>query len=152
MSGGITVGVDLGEARIGIAVADDLGFMAHARKTLEVKNRDAVALLAGELEGMGVARAVVGLPRKLDGGEGPAALAVRSMVDRLSARCPGIDFILWDERLTTAAAQKELHQAGRNTRQSRKVIDQVAAQQILQNYLDAQSLQSGVIPAPGEEP
>jgi putative Holliday junction resolvase len=70
---------------------------------------------------------------------GPAAEKVRAFAEKLRAAvaCP---VKLWDERLTTVAAQRALHEAGRNTKQSREVIDQAAAQLILQGWLDSQAM------------
>lgn len=133
------LGIDLGEARIGVAVSDDLGMLAHPLKTIvvkEVKNpASAIAALAVEEKATAI---VLGLPRNMDGSYGPAAEKTRAFAERLRAQTK-CQVILWDERMTTMAAQRSLHEAGRNAKQSRAVIDQVAAQVILQGWLDAQS-------------
>ena len=86
-----------------------------------------------------VSHIIIGLPKNMDGTTGPAAEKTRIFADRLREK---VDCIvkLWDERLTTVAAQRYLHDAGRNVKQSRAVIDQVAAQIILQGWLDAQAM------------
>lgn len=126
--------VDLGAARTGVAVSDELGMLAQPWKTLPggEASLEAVAAASGELA---PARILVGLPRNMDGTYGPAAEAARDFADRLRARVPcPVD--LWDERLTTVAAQRSLRESGRKARDQRGVIDQVAAQILLQSWLD----------------
>ncbi len=133
------LGIDLGEARIGVAVSDELGMLAHPVETIVVKETadplGRVVQLATEKD---VGHVIIGLPKNMDGTTGPAAEKVRAFADQLREKlsCP---VRLWDERLTTVAAQRYLHDAGRNAKQSRAVIDQVAAQIILQGWLDAQA-------------
>jgi putative Holliday junction resolvase len=69
-------------------------------------------------------------------------LKAEAFAEQLQQRVPKVKIILWDERMTTVAAQRALHDAGRNVKQSRAVIDQVAAQLILQGWLDSQSFLS----------
>ena len=86
---------------------------------------------------------VVGLPKLMSGQMGTAAAEVLRFVEKLRAMLP-CKVVTWDERLTTVAAQRALQESGKKTRQSRAYIDQVAAQIILQGYLDrAQALGSG---------
>jgi putative Holliday junction resolvase len=133
------LGIDLGEARIGVAVSDELGMLAHPVETIVVKDTadplGRVVQLATEKD---VGHVIIGLPKNMDGTTGAAAEKVRAFADKLRAKltCP---VRLWDERLTTVAAQRYLHDAGRNAKQSRAVIDQVAAQIILQGWLDSQA-------------
>jgi putative Holliday junction resolvase len=126
--------VDLGTARTGIAVSDELGMLAQPWKTLPggEASLEAVVAAAGELK---PGRILVGLPRNMDGTYGPAAEAARAFAEQLRARvdCP-VD--LWDERLTTVAAQRSLRESGRKARDQRGVVDQVAAQILLQSWLD----------------
>jgi putative Holliday junction resolvase len=129
-----TMAVDLGTARTGIAVSDELGMLAQPWKTLPggEASLEAVVAAAGELK---PGRILVGLPRNMDGTYGPAAEAARAFAEQLRARvdCP-VD--LWDERLTTVAAQRSLRESGRKARDQRGVVDQVAAQILLQSWLD----------------
>lgn len=133
------LGIDLGEARIGVAVSDELGMLAHPVETIVVKETadplGRVVQLATEKD---VGHVIIGLPKNMDGTTGAAAEKVRAFADKLREKltCP---VRLWDERLTTVAAQRYLHDAGRNAKQSRAVIDQVAAQIILQGWLDSQA-------------
>jgi putative Holliday junction resolvase len=115
-------------------VSDELGMLAQPWKTLPggAASLDAVVAAAGELK---PGRILVGLPRNMDGTYGPAAEAARAFAADLRARvaCP-VD--LWDERLTTVAAQRSLRESGRKARDQRGVVDQVAAQILLQSWLD----------------
>ncbi|HEY5753356.1 MAG TPA: Holliday junction resolvase RuvX [Chthoniobacterales bacterium] len=135
------LGIDHGDARIGLALSDDLGMMAHPLETVDARVAPDALLgkIAAVVTGKGVERVVLGLPRNMDGSYGPAAAKVRQFGAALQARIGDIKVIFWDERMTTRQAQRSLHDAGRNTKNSRKVIDQVAAVIILQNYLDAQA-------------
>jgi putative holliday junction resolvase len=136
------LGIDVGEARIGLAISDELGMLAHPLETIRVKEvKDPHGYIATIIEKQQVTAVIIGLPRNMDGSYGPAAAKVRAFAEKLSARIARpVQF--WDERLTTVAAQRALHEAGRTARQSRGVIDQVAAQMILQGYLDSQSSHS----------
>ena len=130
------LGIDLGDARVGVAVSDDLGLLAHPLETITVKStpvRQRILALAAE---RGAGTIVVGMPRNMDGSYGPAAEKARAFVEELR-RDSSCTVIAWDERLTTVSAQRALHEAGRNTRQQKAVIDQVAAQIILQGWLDS---------------
>src|ERR1700742_570451 len=134
------LGIDHGEARIGLAISDELGMLAHPLETLHVKEvADPIAHIAAVVAREKIGQIVLGLPRNMDGSYGPAAEKVRAFAEKLRAGC-GCEVKLWDERLTSVAAQKSLHEAGRNVKNSRKVIDQVAAQLILQGWLDSQAM------------
>lgn len=133
------LGIDVGEARIGLAISDDLGMLAHPLETVHVKEGGAIKRVASVVRDKKIATVVIGLPRNMNGTYGPAAEKAREFAAKLQALAPcAVKF--WDERLTTVAAQKSLHEAGKNVKQSRQVIDQVAAQLILQGYLDSIAL------------
>jgi len=134
-------GIDFGETRTGVAISDPLGSFAIPFRTLP-GGRQTLAPLVAAARQEGVAGVVLGLPKNMDGTLGPAAEKVQQFAEQLRASLPEIEIVLWDERMTTLEAQKRLHEAGKNTRSSRKIIDQVAAQILLQNYLDAQTLHS----------
>jgi len=129
-----TMAVDLGSARTGIAVSDELGMLAQPWKTLPGGEPALEAVVAASQEIKPV-RILVGLPRNMNGTYGPAAENARTFAENLRAlvTCP-VD--LWDERLTTVAAQRALRESGRKARDQRGVIDQVAAQILLQSWLD----------------
>jgi putative Holliday junction resolvase len=133
------LGVDPGSARIGLALSDEIGCMAHPLRTLragtETENAKALAEVIRE---KGCPVVIIGLPRNMNGTYGPAAEKSRTLAATLT---PLTDarVILWDERLTTAAATRRLQEAGRSSREQRGVIDQAAAVQILQDWLDGQT-------------
>ena len=126
--------VDLGSARTGVAVSDELGMLAQPWKTLPGGEAALEAVVAAAAEIKPV-RILVGLPRNMDGSHGPASVGAQAFAESLRVRvaCP-VD--LWDERLTTVAAQRALRESGRKARDQRGVVDQVAAQILLQSWLD----------------
>jgi putative Holliday junction resolvase len=130
---GVRLGIDPGDARIGVASSDPSGFLATPVETVRRGRGDVrrIAQLVTELEAVEV---VVGLPRSLDGTEGPAALAP-------------VPVRLCDERLTTVSAESILREQGRHGAKRRAVVDQAAAVLILQTALDTER-SSGH--APGE--
>ncbi|MES2571331.1 MAG: Holliday junction resolvase RuvX [Verrucomicrobiota bacterium] len=135
------LGIDHGEARIGLAISDELGMLAHPLETIKLKEvRDSIGRIAQIVERDKVEVIVLGLPRNMDGSYGPAAEKVRAYGEKLRARIPSCTVKLWDERLTSVAAQRILHESGRNVKQGRSVIDQVAAHLILQGWLDSQAM------------
>ncbi len=135
---GIWFGVDVGTVRVGVARSDPAGVLAVPVTTL---SRDArgdadIAELAGmlaEYEAVGV---VLGLPRTLAGREGSAAALARDYGARLAARIAPAPVEFVDERLTTVSAQRKLHQGGVRGAAGRAVIDQAAAVELLQHWLD----------------
>jgi putative Holliday junction resolvase len=134
------LGIDHGDARIGVAIADDLGMLAHPLETIHVKEvADPVARIAEIVARDRIEIIVLGLPRNMDGSHGPAAEKVQAFAERLRGAC-GCEVKLWDERLSSVAAQRALHEAGRKVKDSREIIDQVAAQMILQGWLDGQAM------------
>ena len=132
------LGVDPGSARIGLALSDELGCMAHPFRTLKASPESAAEIVAAAQES-GSRTIVIGLPRNMNGTYGPAAEKSRVLAEAVRQRTSA-KVILWDERLTTAAATKRLQEAGRNSREQRGVIDQAAAVEILQDWLDGQGM------------
>ena len=129
------LGIDLGKARIGVAVSDELGMLAHPVETIPA-NADAAQRIAEIVRDKNVERVVVGLPRHMNGSVGIGATEALAFAKKLEALLP-CKVVTWDERLTTTAANRALRASGRKTRDSRGVVDQVAAQMILQGYLDS---------------
>ena len=132
-----TLGLDVGDRRIGVAMSDPMGYTAQRltlleRHTLERDVR-AIETLVNEHEAQGI---VVGLPLNMDGSIGDQAKKVMAFAETLKARlaCP---VHLWDERLTTMQGERSLLETDTSRRKRKQVIDQVAAQLILQHYLDA---------------
>jgi putative Holliday junction resolvase len=129
------LGIDLGRARIGVAVSDELGMLAHPVETIPA-NADATRRIAEIVREKDAERVVVGLPRHMNGSVGIGAAEAIAFAEKLRALLP-CEVLTWDERLTTTAANRALRESGRKTRDSRGVVDQVAAQMILQGYLDS---------------
>ncbi len=132
------LGIDFGDARVGVAVSDELGMLAHPVETITVKDTDPVARVAQIVAEKSIGTVVVGLPRNMDGSSGASAEKAKAFGEKLRER--GCTVRMWDERLTTVAAQKALHAAGKNAKESRAIIDQAAAVIILQGWLDAQAM------------
>jgi len=132
--------LDHGTKRIGIAISDELKMIAQPMEfVLAEPFTDFVKRLKEIIREKEVELILIGMPRNMDGSYGPAAEKVRAFAEKLKAACPcGVK--LWDERLTSVAAQRSLHEAGRTIKNSRNVIDQVAAQMILQGWLDSQAM------------
>ncbi len=129
-------GIDLGSVRVGVALSDELGLMAHPRPPLVGGDRRALLEALVEFaEAERVERFVVGLPRTLDGREGSAARAARLFAAALERRS-GIPVTLTDEWLTTREAHQRFRSQGVSQRDSRGRIDGAAAALILQSWLD----------------
>jgi putative pre-16S rRNA nuclease len=131
--------LDLGRVRIGAAISDDLQLLAHPLETIPANER-APSRVAEIVREKKVDHVVAGLPKQMDGQIGSAATEVLKFVEKLRALLP-CPVVTWDERLTTVAAHRALRDAGKTTRQTRGYVDQVAAQMILQNYLDSRTQQ-----------
>jgi putative Holliday junction resolvase len=147
---GTRLGLDPGDARIGVARSDPSGFLATPVETVKRGRGDLARIeeLLAELGEDGtVLEVVVGLPRSLSGGEGPAAAKVREWAGRLARRVAPVPVRLADERLTTVSAEAMLRDRGRSGAKRRAVVDQAAAVVILQHVLDTERA-SGT--APGE--
>lgn len=132
------VGLDVGSKTIGIAVSDELGIAAHPRETLPRAGTDpdvaSVLAVIGEVEAVAV---VCGIPYELSGREGPRARRVRVFVDALRAALPPtVELHEWDERFSTAEAERVLIAGDVSRQRRREVIDQQAASVILQGWLD----------------
>jgi putative holliday junction resolvase len=128
--------VDIGSVRVGLAVSDELGLMAHPRPCL--KGGDPEAVIAQLIEFArveGVEHFVVGLPRHLNGEVGQAAKRARVFAKNLAARS-GCCVSLRDEWLTTVEANRRLQASGTKQRDARGRIDSAAAAVLLQSYLD----------------
>jgi putative holliday junction resolvase len=130
------LGIDLGEARTGVALSDDLRMLAHPLETIASPSVNKIAQRVQKIVSeRQVDCVVVGLPRQMNGILGPAAQNVQRFVESLRSLV-SCDVVTWDERLSTVAAERALREAGRKTRETRGIRDQVAAQIILQSYLD----------------
>ena len=126
--------LDFGRARIGAAISDELQLLAHPLETIPA-NQAAPSRVAEIVREKKIDHVVTGVPRQMNGQIGAAATEVLQFVEKLRAVLP-CPVVTWDERLTTAAAHRALRDAGKKTRETRGYVDQVAAQMILQSYLD----------------
>lgn len=132
------LGLDHGERRIGVAISDELGLTAQPLLTIMHSNRrNDLRSLARLLRRCSCAEIVVGWPIHLSGDRGPRALAAEQFADLLRAEFH-VPVHLWDERLSTAEAHRHLDAVGRNARDRKDIVDQIAAVLILQSWLDAQ--------------
>lgn len=154
---GRRLGVDVGEVRVGVALSDPSGLLASPLVTLDRDRRgradvDALAALVAEHE---VVEVVVGLPRTLAGRHGPAAQSAQHYAEELATGLGDVPVRLVDERLTTVTAGRVLRERGVRGKRQRAVVDQAAAVEILQGWLDSRRAgkSSGSSEAgPGEAP
>lgn len=134
---GVRLGIDPGDARIGVASCDPHGILATPVETVPRGDGDLerIAALTAELEASLV---YVGLPRSLSGGEGPAAGKVREFAQALAVRLVPVQVRLVDERLSTVTAEAVLRSRGKKGKKRRAVVDQAAAVVILQAAIDTE--------------
>lgn len=130
------LGIDPGEARVGVAISDELGMLAHPLETIETAKTDPLERIAALVSEKSITAVVVGVARNMDGTSGPAAEKAKTLIEELRKRLE-CRVVPWDERLTTVSAQRALREAGRKAKDQRSVIDQAAAQILLQSWLDA---------------
>jgi putative Holliday junction resolvase len=137
---GRIAGIDFGEARIGIAVSDELQNIAFPRETVRAAKKlaDTVQRVCQALADDELATVVVGLPLRLDGTEGESARRAKLFGEALREAL-GMEVEYWDERMTTVAAERSLRDIGVRGAGRRAVVDQSAAALMLQGYLDAHS-------------
>ncbi len=127
--------IDYGDQRIGLAVSDLLGMLAGEAWTMNEWNRErAVQRIAEEAKKREVGTLVLGLPKNMDGTEGPRAMLSREF-KALLEEATGLPVVLWDERRSSIEAHAILHAAGKKERLHRKTVDAVAASLILEGYL-----------------
>jgi putative holliday junction resolvase len=142
---GTRLGVDVGQVRVGVAMSDPDGILATPLTTLSRDlNAEVDAVpsdifeLARLVDAYQTVEVVVGLPVTLAGREGPAAVQVRAYVERLTRAIAPVPVRLADERMSTVAATRRLAERGVRGKRQRAVVDQAAAVEILQGWLDAQ--------------
>lgn len=141
---GTKLGVDVGLARVGLAGSDPGGILATPIRTLkrDAKKNSDIRVLVREAAERSAVQVFVGLPRTMKGGESASTQMAREYADVLAQALAdaglAVSVNLIDERLTTVSAHRTLHSAGMSSREHRKVVDQVAAVEILQQALDMQ--------------
>ena len=130
------LGIDPGEKRIGLALSDPLGITAQGLSTLELGNPNQAAVKIAEIiRGRGVKLVVMGLPLNMDGSAGIQAARARKLGTEIEAKS-GVPVIYRDERLTSRQAEQVLLQADLSRRKRKTRVDRLAAQLILQSYLE----------------
>ena len=127
--------IDYGDARIGLAVSDLLGMICGEAWTMEEWNMErASKRISEEAKKRDVGTLILGLPKNMDGSEGPRAEKSRVFRELLMADS-GLPVVLWDERRSSIEAHAILHAGGKKEKQHRKTVDAVAASLILEGYL-----------------
>lgn len=139
MTVGVWLGIDVGTVRVGVARSDPAGILASPVATLtrdaaDGRDLEEIAQLVRDLDAVGV---VVGLPKTMRGAEGRSAEMAREYAQMLSQKIAPIPVRHLDERLTTVSAERKLHRSGvRGSKAVRAIIDQAAAVELLQHWLD----------------
>lgn len=129
------MGIDYGDARTGIAVSDEMNMLVGDAWTLSEWNPDVVAeTIVREAKARNVKRLVLGLPKNMDGTEGPRVEKCREFAEKLKA-LTDIELVMWDERRSSIEAHAILHANGKKEKKHRKTVDAVAASIILEGYL-----------------
>lgn len=133
------LGVDYGERRVGLAVSDPDGIIATPLRVAEVKSdRDAVVAVCAATREVEAERIVVGDPINMDGSRGMMSKRVAAFVELLRAETE-VPVVLWDERLSTGLVERAMLEADLSRQKRKRARDKLAAQVILQGYLDAQT-------------
>lgn len=132
--------IDYGDRRIGLAVSDERAILVGDAWTMnEWKPERAVQRIAKEAAERNVGRLVLGLPKNMDGTEGPRAALSRELAVQLR-EATGLEVVLWDERRSSIEAHAILHANGRKEKDHRKSVDAVAASLMLEGYLRSQTI------------
>ncbi|QQZ10774.1 Holliday junction resolvase RuvX [Heyndrickxia vini] len=135
------MGLDVGSKTVGVAVSDELGWTAQGIETISIDEEkekfgfERVAEIVGLYE---VQKIIVGFPKNMNNTIGPRGEASKAYADKLKELL-GLPVIMWDERLSTMAAERVLLEADVSRKKRKKVIDKMAASMILQGYLDSQN-------------
>lgn len=132
------IGIDVGSRRVGVAVADDETRFARPLEVIDVTERDPVERIRELVAELGADRVVVGKPVGLSGTDGPAVVEQAKFVEALRASL-SVDVEEFDERLTTVVADQGLRAGGARRASQKQIRDAVAAQVILQGYIDSRS-------------
>ncbi|OGV34994.1 MAG: hypothetical protein A2020_10685 [Lentisphaerae bacterium GWF2_45_14] len=134
------LGIDYGTVRAGLAISDELGFIAQPLESVTYTSfRVLVDYIASECVKRSVGKIIIGLPKHMSGNEGDSAVKARGLGNALSEKL-GIPVIYQDERMTSKAAERALLESDMSRKKRREKIDSVAAAIILQSYLDSNSL------------
>ncbi|KAB2338654.1 Holliday junction resolvase RuvX [Cytobacillus depressus] len=137
-----TMGLDVGSKTVGVALSDALGWTAQGLETIKIneeKNVFGFEQIGKIIKENEVTKIVVGLPKNMNGTIGPRGEASQFYAAELERQFE-LPVILWDERLTTMAAERVLLEADVSRKKRKKVIDKMAAVMILQGYIDSQNM------------
>lgn len=131
--------IDYGSKRIGLAVSDQLGIIAQGLKTLihPASEEDLLKKIGEIVKGQNASKIVLGFPLNMNGTRGPQALRVEALAQALQ-QALSIPVELWDERLTSASVHRHFREWQLSPAKRKKLVDQLSAQLILQDYLEAQ--------------
>lgn len=133
------LGLDYGDRRIGVSISDDLGWTAQGLEVIERRKEGQDLLRIAELvKQHGIEEIVVGLPKNMNGTIGPRGELCQAFASELNEKLQ-LPIHLWDERLSTVAAERTLLEADVSRKKRKGVVDKLAAALILQNYLDSKS-------------
>ncbi len=130
------LGIDHGEVRIGLAATDAAGILAHPLETIDRQRTEPFARIEEICRQRAIRTLVLGLPVRLDGSEGSNTETVRAFAAKLHARLPDLPLVLIDETFTTTTAAEKLREAGIKAKNQRPVIDQAAAIEILNAWME----------------
>lgn len=138
------MGIDFGDARIGIAISDPFGWTAQGLDTIDWKdNMDyPIERIKSLLEKYNIKKVIVGYPINMNGTLGPRTLKTDEFIKCLANRVGNVEIIKWDERLSTVVANRILNEAGIKSFKRKKTVDRIAATYILQGYLDSMKNES----------
>ncbi len=129
------MGIDFGDARTGLAVSDEMNVLVGDAWTLNQRDPERVAEeIVTQAQNRGVQRLVLGLPKNMDGSEGPRAEKCRAFAELLGTKTE-LPIVMWDERRSSIEAHAILHANGKKEKKHRKTVDAVAASLILEGYL-----------------
>jgi putative Holliday junction resolvase len=127
------LGIDYGTKRIGLALSDELGYTAQPLQYVEAEKFAQIGEIVRQRE---VTKIVVGLPRNMDGTYGPSAEAAKALIEKLKLLV-SVPIVTWDERLTTSQANRIMIETNTSRAKRKEKVDSMAAQLLLQSYLDA---------------
>lgn len=133
------IGLDVGSRTVGVAISDLMGWTAQGLDTLQIneeENELGIDALIDIIQNENVGTVVIGLPKNMNNSIGFRGEASLKYKDALAERMPHLEIIMWDERLSTMAAERSLLEADVSRAKRKKVIDKMAAVFILQGYLD----------------
>lgn len=137
------LGLDYGDKTVGVAISDPFGWTAQGLEIIKRNNpnehKQSLGRLAELIEEYNVETIILGFPKNMDNSEGPRCEKTKQYKERLERRFPKIPVILWDERMSTIAAERSLLEADFDRKKLKTVIDKMAAVHILQGYLNSKS-------------